>query len=880
MKRYVTIVLLVLILGGALGFFFYSFWRKMQSRPLEEALLQNTALYITTSDALKSFPEVRNMPYGATVYTLPVLAKLEQQLAAFDSVLRATGYTLGNTRMIASLYATGAEQFDWLFLVDGGKTEAEQLLGKLKAISGAKVSKRIYKDETVLDILMPGESVPFSCASLNGILMGSFSAFLVEESIMQLREKDPISKTQKGYRKISQLTSQQSDLSIFINPGQLRALAKQFIDEQQSPLLAHLEHFSSWLALDINFRNGGILLGGYTLADSSGILSTFHAPASQKFAFEHALPLNTAYFAAQEIELDLENQGPAATYFNGWLQPFACYGIIEPLDNNYRSEWFLVMPVTDEQLARESLAEMARTNATGTMFTDKQDAINIGQLVNDSSLAQTLGLGAWLPLYNPYYALHNGHVFFANDVNTLKEMLRKINTGYTLANSPSYINYAQEVSNINSLYIYLNPAYMGAFLPSLLHSNILDGGNSEYKNFSPIGLQFNYDDGVFFTIALLQYRTGGNETIANKGELDTPVATTDVLAWRVALDAQLIGKPHLVTNHNTGELEIFVQDATNNIYLINKAGKILWKKAMVGVIMGDVYQMDLYKNSKLQMLFNTADKIHLIDRNGNTVEQFPIGLAAKATNGLCMLDDGKKNYQYFVACENYKVYGYTANGKPLQGWNPKPRVGTITYPLQYTENQGKDYLILTNVDGTLLYYNKQGERHEKPIRLEATFNQPFCIHPQGKGFVLLNASASRMLFSVDAKGNAKETTAEAIPPYYSFTCAMGDSSVQYIFVAADKVTFTSPDLVSLATFVPKQPLDLPVQVVKGKSAPYVVVGSSTGNEIYLLDIQGNLLQGAPFKGNTQVAAGPVFDTDRPTIIAGDAAGNVNAYRLP
>ncbi len=876
MKRYITIVLLVVVLGGALGFFFYAFWRKTQARPLEHALLQSTSFYLSTTDALENFPALRNMPYGQEVYALPVFDKLEKQLAAFDSVLRSTGYTLGGTRMIASLYATNAEAFDWLFLVDGSDADAKALLRKLTDIPGAKVSERIYKDETVLDIIMPGETVPFSCASLNGILMGSFSAFLVEEGIVQLREKEPLEETDHRYRKISSLTNHEAGLSIFINPNALNVLGKQVIDEQRSPLLQHLGEFSSWIALDVNFRSGGILLGGYSLPDSTGILSTLTQNATQQFAFEKVLPINTAYFVAQEIELDLENPGPASTYLNGWLQPFACYGLVEPLDNNYSSEWFLVMPVTDEQIARESLAEMASANGVAVV----QDSNTVGQLTNGDALVQTLGLGAWLPLSNPFYSVQNGHAYFANDANTLKEILRKVGAGLSLASNPIYVSFAQEVSSTNSLYIYLNPNRMGAFLPSLLLNNITEGKGSEYKNFNPIGLQFNYDDGVFFTIALLQYRTGGEPVIDEVVPTDTLSPASNLLAWSIELDAQLVGKPHLVTNHNTGELEVFAQDADHNIYLINKAGKILWKKQIDGAIMGQVYQVDLYKNSKLQLLFNTQQKLHLIDRNGNNVEQFPVMLAAKAVNGLFLMDDGKRNYQYFVACDNYKVYGYTENAKPLQGWNPKPRVGTIPFALQYTESAGLGYLIMTNVDGTLLYYNKNGERHEKPVRLEATFNQPFYVHKQGKSFTLINASNDKNLFRVDAKGVSKETAIAGVADYYHFTCAMADSTLQYIFVGKDKVTFTSPDLVTVATFAPTQPLDMQGQVFKTKAGTYLALTSAGGNEIYLVDIAGQLVQGFPLKGNTQVAAGPLFDADKVTIVVGDAAGNLNAYRLP
>lgn len=877
MKRYVTIVLLVLVLGGALGFFFHTYWQKTQTRPLEDALLQNTSFYLSTNDPLENFSTLRNMPYGADVYAVPVFAKLERQLAAFDSVLRATGYTLGDTRLIASLYATGAEQFDWLFLVDGSKADAEALLGELIGIEGAKVNKRLYKDETVLDIVMPGEAVPFSCASLNGILMGSFSAFLVEEAIVQLREKEPLLETNHRYRKISNLSSKEAAISLFLNPKEIQALGRQAVDEQQSALLSHLGRFSSWMALDVNFRNGGILLGGYTLPDSLGVLGGLTKNASQQFGFDKVLPINTAYFAAQEIELDLENPGSAASYLNGWLQPFACYGLLEPLDNNYNSEWFLVLPLTDEGLARESLTEMARINTQASLFADSHDGVAIGQLTNDTALVQALGLSGWLPLQNPYYALYNGHVFCANDANTLKEMLRKVKAGLTLASSPVYASFAQEVSSTNSLYIYLNPSKMGAFLPSLMLPSVVEGKGSGYQNFSPVGLQFNYDEGVFFTIALLQYRAGSSAPVAEDDY--TPPPTSDILAWRIALDAQMVGKPHLVTNHNTNELEVFVQDAEHNIYLINKAGKILWKKKIESAILGEVYQMDLYKNNRLQLLFNTQQKIHLIDRNGNTVEQFPLGLAAKATNGLLMMDDGKKNYRYYVACENYKVYGYTANGKPLQGWNPKPRVGTIPYPLQYTEANGKQYLVLTNVDGTLLYYNQAGDRHEKPIRLQATFKQPFCLHNNGKGFVAVNASEDRMLYTVDAKGNTTETTAEALPPYFNFTCATVDSAALYLFVSADKVTYTSPELITVATFTPKQAIDKNGQLFTVGKDTYLGLTSATGNEVYLLDVAGQLLPGFPLKGNTYMAVGNLFEANKLAVVVGDATGNVSAYRL-
>ncbi len=52
--------------------------------------------------------------------------------------------------------------------------------------------------------------------------------------------------------------------------------------------------------------------------------------------------------------------------------------------------------------------------------------------------------------------------------------------------------------------------------------------------------------------------------------------------WESLMDSTAVIKPVLVINHNTREKEIFVQDAFNNIYLINGTGRILWKLKLNG----------------------------------------------------------------------------------------------------------------------------------------------------------------------------------------------------------------------------------------------------------------------------------------------------------
>ena len=77
--------------------------------------------------------------------------------------------------------------------------------------------------------------------------------------------------------------------------------------------------------------------------------------------------------------------------------------------------------------------------------------------------------------------------------------------------------------------------------------------------------------------------------------------------WTVNLDYETNYKPQFVINHYNQAFEIFTQDIENNIYLINDNGALLWKKKIGNAILGDIHQIDRYKNTKLQYLFNTKD---------------------------------------------------------------------------------------------------------------------------------------------------------------------------------------------------------------------------------------------------------------------------------
>ena len=184
-------------------------------------------------------------------------------------------------------------------------------------------------------------------------------------------------------------------------------------------------------------------------------------------------------------------------------------------------------------------------------------------------------------------------------------------------------------------------------------------------------------------------------------------------AWSVNLDASAIINPQIVKNHYNGEDEIFIQDENNQIYLISNSGKILWKKSIDGSIIGNVHQVDMLKNNKLQMAFVTENKLYIVDRNGNNLKGYPKTLSKKAIVGLSVFDyDKNKNYRFMIPTEDADILLLNMQGEVPNDWRFS---GTenVTTPLQYFNIKGKDYLVTADKNKAIIL-NRRGETRVEP----------------------------------------------------------------------------------------------------------------------------------------------------------------------
>lgn len=196
--------------------------------------------------------------------------------------------------------------------------------------------------------------------------------------------------------------------------------------------------------------------------------------------------------------------------------------------------------------------------------------------------------------------------------------------------------------------------------------------------------------------------------------------------WISNVDSTVAWGPFKVYNHSTKKPSILVCDEKAILYQMDHTGKVLWKRQLSGIPQGKPYELDVYKNNKVQYLVGNQQEIYLFDRKGRDVKHFPITLADTATSPIVCFNRGKnKSYEIFVGCENEKLYGFSGDGIPLGGWLGVELDSTLVQPIQYFVKDKKTHFFGHMANGKVQFWTKEGNPGISPIQLGTIGSTPF-----------------------------------------------------------------------------------------------------------------------------------------------------------
>ncbi|MDA3952289.1 MAG: hypothetical protein PF485_01485 [Bacteroidales bacterium] len=894
-KVLIGVASLIVILSSYFG---YTYLKKQQlpDFDLHKMIPTDASIIIESNDFIKKIAEVRTeSKIWKELLLLPALKSFDNDLNELIKISNSNPVIQNltkNNNIIISAHKIGKSNLGFLFMLELQNARDKKLI--LQTITelltpDKTVSSRDYNNSKIY--IAKTNKKEFNFSFYKGILSVSSSAILIENSLRQAEAEKSIL-NEEGFVKVRKTAGKNVDANVYLNFPKLNEIISLTLDTKYSSLISKFSNFGNWAELDINLKKDAVLLNGFTFSDdSNNYLNIFlnQSPISHKM--NSILPSNTSLFLSFGISNNqkyfddyksfLEKEGKINKYqlqLDRFKNKYAIdleqffiknldeeIGIVvtDELNNNFEDNTYIIMRTKGKSVTEKNLkgiiSKIAETNKINLsqlineIQIDKETSYKVYSLPFDGVFSTFFG-NIFPEFKNQYVTFIDNFLIIGNSANSVSKFIHANILHKTLDNDMKFDQFSNYLSSKSNFYFYTNmfrsPKYISGFLNSNL-KNGLSKNIESFKKFHAFAVQFQQNNDMIYNNLYLQYIS--------------EVKDEAVTVWESHLDTSINFKPALVTNHYTKENEIFVQDLNNKIYLINKVGRILWKVQLNEKINSEIHQVDFYKNGKLQFLFSTKSKIHLIDRKGNYVERYPVKLRSPSTAGLAIFDyDKTLDYRIFIPCKNKNVYLYNLEGNLINGWKFDQTDNYVTSPIQHFRIKSNDYLIFADKSRVYILNRRGEERIIIKNHFPKSVNNRFILEMGNNvnpHFVTTDTSGLVRMIYLNGTVETKQIENYSSNHFFEYVDINADGFKDYLFLDKNKLTVYKQNKTKLFDYKFDNNIESPpIYYYFSYDDRKIGIVAKTNNEIFLFNSNGTLYDGFPLKGNTPFTIGFLGDS--------------------
>ena len=661
----------------------------------------------------------------------------------------------------------------------------------------------------------------------------SDSKIVLENSIrLHTAPNRPDENLQKLYN------SKSGPYQLFINERSQSLLNEKF----RKTIPFNLFNFSSWLVIQPEIENGN------TILNAIGLLST------EKLT-KMSLVANQAYDLSKLLSnLPLTMIGASLYGFE--------YDRFSVVRDRYNAQHNLPSPPIDSLLMKaravakvntlqnqiavldmtgvEDLVPILEKNAEATRKV--REAMTY-QFSTEKSIKHLVAPLLSLPTLT-HAALFNDLLFLAPSEASLTEVITQLSNGYSLGSDEQFEGLLAEIPNESSLLFVGVEEFFSKQLHSLLIDDIQTRSPDKFPFWLGVGL-------VESGVAQVQFqKVSKQEKIENK---------RPKLLFSKTIESNISQGPNAVLNHLNGSMEWVIQDEKHNLTLISSTGKKNWKRPIGNPIQFPIHQVDLYKNSRLQMAYTTKKGFEVIDRNARPVSPFYSTLNNPLP--LAVFDyENSRDYRLVLIDQN-KLELRNRKFTKVSGFNRTK--ADLKYSPKHIRIGSRDYIVMIQKNGKLLLLDRRGNiRIKTPNNLVVSSN----IYLHQNGFIGLDNK--NRLFRIEINGKISYRTLPFETTYH--VCARGKNLV---LLTENKLEINGR-LLELDFGLYGKPS---IHVVNNRTMISLV--DEQEEKVYVFDRKGNLLPHFPIYG-----AGPVtIDSDRKGKVFLATTGGNNSlivYQIP
>lgn len=760
------VLLLALLIAAATSYFLYQQKFTSSQADVWSFVPEDAILVYETQDLAQVWESFREQTAGSILTELPGLQAMQKTWNALDSTSAGNLSSFLEERAVhASLHVTGKNSVDYLFYlpITGKKDrqDLEKITESFRKDTRYRYSQRSYHKVDIHEFTAIESKVKCAWLIKDEYLIGSFTPFLVEDVIRGFDAEEPADFFKGKHPALFQLAHVDADAGdLYVNGARFKA----FLDVFHNNTSAATEvGYPLSAKLDIALNEDGLLLNGYALPEDtqeSIYLQSLQHEKPRVLGIDHLLPVRTAelYFYGFGQGEKWHQKLAAAGALPAWKtllrantraadlpailgERVALASLQTPGAEDPHQLLFLHTP--QEGKAAELFQELAASfnQAAGdSLYQEEYSSYTIAQLAYPSFPEAFLG-PAFKGFEETFYLQMNSYVILSNSMQALKSLIVDVEGDNTWRKSlPLYGFLAKTNQEMNFGY-YVNIEKAWKRMVETTEPDWrkrIESHGSELRQFKMLAMQLSALDEMFYASILLQ------AVPQDKQELESVQLATH---YETTLEAPLVSRPMLSANGNEKSPDLLVQDSLYQLYVLDNQGSVQKVDSLGEKIVGDVFQLEMPKQPKLDYLAVGTNSLHRYGPDFSIRPGFPVALPEDAQpQWVTVIDyNGSKVYRILLASHRGDLFMYDLEGNLLEGWQPRPIDGALSAEPGHLRVRGKDFLYAFQQKGIIHMMNRRGEPYKGfPLNLQDSLLGPVHFSP--------GADLKNTLFTTVTKG--------------------------------------------------------------------------------------------------------------------------------
>ncbi|MHA7058626.1 ribonuclease HII [Aquimarina sp. M1] len=685
---------------------------------------------------------------------------------------------------------------------------------------GQKNIENITYSNKIIHKVISGNNT-FYATKQDSLLIASSSQILIENAIRQQENKTSVS---EDLIKAYDVSDPKNPVSVLMNGKQLSQIHNSLLPSTD---FSEISNFSGWISVDAKLEQNAMYIDGIAIEKDSlsSTIGIFDNTIAQENKIAKVTPVTANGFVSftyDDFYILKKNLALA--------QDREIENIPDELDELLSGVSEIGMIFMENEtvftltsLAPENTLEQLAGTASGSYR--NIDIFSYEETTTFSGLLKPL-----MPEFEAkFYFVYESHIVFGSSKNSLQAIIANILNKTILGEQVFYTNAMEKLSDESSILM------VGS--TKKLKDYVVRNVAESYKK------QWNEVNTKGYAMAALQITKENNFAHIHgvfQKNVSKGAATSVTQTASTTLENKVLNRPILVQNHRTKGMDIAIQDVDNNLYLVSKKGSIFWKKQINGAIMGDIQQIDIYKNGRYQLLFNTETTLYLVDRDGNDVPPYPKKFEKPITQPLSLFDyDKNKRYRILIT-QGKDITMFDAEGKIVSGFGFKGTSTNLVLPPHHIRIGSKDYILMSEENGKLNILDRLG-RTRVDVKQNVSFsenqwqqyeNKFTSLTKDGK---LIQIQSDGTILLTDKELNENSSLAATNKTLVTFS--ENKLSIKERTLELDFGVYTTPQIFYINNKI------------------YVAITDIQAKKVYLYDSNAELFPNFPVYGNSIISLG-------------------------